>query len=188
MPEAARGPLTLSDAGPHHLGVRLDEVHIGEALRRGTPARLGKHGRRKVHAEGWPVSLRRAGGGPGDLEASCLVARRGREGDPSDHELAVQAVSGLMEVHGRQHGRPAALGLELVGVTAGVVAVQGLLACLLAQLRGGAARRVETSPLQAALFFLTHYFAAATCGDEWQAPAQDAARSRETWRTSCARR
>jgi crotonobetainyl-CoA:carnitine CoA-transferase CaiB-like acyl-CoA transferase len=118
-------------------------------------------------SEGWPVEVRL-----GDLEASCMVARTG---DRVDHELAVQAASGLMAVHGRQLGRPVPLGVELAEVTTAVVAVQGLLACLLGQIRGGATRRIETSSLESAVFFLTHYFAAATCGDDWQAPAQEGA-------------
>lgn len=111
--------------------------------------------------------------GPDGLAAECAFSDLGERGEWGSDEAAAQARSGLTEVHGRQLGRPRLLGLEVASVTAGVLAVQGLLAGALAQLRGGPAARFETSLLEAALFSLTHYFASATCGDDWQPPAQD---------------
>jgi crotonobetainyl-CoA:carnitine CoA-transferase CaiB-like acyl-CoA transferase len=76
-----------------------------------------------------------------------------------------------MEVHGRNAREPRRLGVELASVASGVVATQGILAALLAQLRGGECRRVSTSTLQAGLFTATHYLARATAEDEWTVPS-----------------
>ncbi|HET7463886.1 MAG TPA: CoA transferase [Longimicrobium sp.] len=80
-------------------------------------------------------------------------------------EAVIQAVSGMMEVHGRDRGHPARLGLDVATRAAGVVAAQGVLAARLAALRGAPVRAVETSVLQAALLFLSHHLAIATSGD-----------------------
>ena len=112
--------------------------------------------------------------GPSGLLAECGIAGPAELDGWASAEAAAQARCGLMEVHGRQLGRPRPLGVEVASVTAGVLAVQGLLASLLAQLRGGGpGARFETSLLEAGLFSLTHYFASATCGDGWRPPAQD---------------
>jgi CoA:oxalate CoA-transferase len=85
--------------------------------------------------------------------------------DAGAGEAAVQAISGLMAVHGRQRGSPRALGLEVCSVAAGVLAVQGILAEGIARRRGLGARRVETSVLHGALTFLRHHLAVATCSE-----------------------
>lgn len=82
-------------------------------------------------------------------------------------EGTVQAMSGLMLVHGRDAGGPRRLGLELASVTAGILAAQAGLAALVGQARGGAVDRVETSVLEAALLHVSHRLAAATAGGEW---------------------
>ncbi|HEX6539582.1 MAG TPA: CoA transferase [Candidatus Dormibacteraeota bacterium] len=86
-------------------------------------------------------------------------------------EAAVQAVSGLMEAHGRQHGVPERLGLDVASVCAGVVAAQAALAARLATLRGMRVSRVETSVVEASLLLLAHHITYATCGDDWCLPA-----------------
>jgi crotonobetainyl-CoA:carnitine CoA-transferase CaiB-like acyl-CoA transferase len=75
-----------------------------------------------------------------------------------------------MEVHGRNARQPRRLGVELASVASGVLATQGILAALLAQLRGGECHRVSTSTLQAGLFTATHYLARATADDDWTPP------------------
>ena len=72
-------------------------------------------------------------------------------------EACVQAMAGLMEVHGRDEGSPRRLGLDVASVAAGMLAAQGVLAAAVA---GG--RAVETSVLQAGLVLLSHYFVVAT--------------------------
>lgn len=88
-------------------------------------------------------------------------------------EAVVQALSGLMAVHGSDQGRPERLGLEVASVAAGILATHGVLATLVGQARGGAARETHTSLLQAALLVSSHYVAAATGADSpWPAGAE----------------
>ena len=72
-------------------------------------------------------------------------------------EATVQALCGLMEVHGRDRGAPRRLGLEVASVAAGILAAQGALAAAI-----GGRREVRTSVLQAGLVLLSHYFVVAT--------------------------
>lgn len=69
----------------------------------------------------------------------------------------MQAVSGLMEVNGRDRSTPRRFGLEVASVAAGLLAAQGELAAAV-----GGIRTVETSVLQAGLILLSHYFVVAT--------------------------
>ena len=73
-------------------------------------------------------------------------------------EATIQAMCGLMEVHGRDQRAPRRLGLEVASVAAGIVAAQGALAAAIA----GSSREVRTSVLQAGLVLLSHYFVVAT--------------------------
>lgn len=76
-------------------------------------------------------------------------------------ELAVQALSGLMAVHGRQRGRAAPAGIEVCSVAAGVLAAQALLAGEIGRRRGLPVQGVETSVLHGALVLLRHHLAIA---------------------------
>ncbi|MEU8763350.1 CoA transferase [Streptomyces sp. NPDC048659] len=88
--------------------------------------------------------------------------RWGAPGSAARDEVTAQAVTGIMGVHGRRHGTPRGLALDLLATTAGVLAVQGLLAALLGRARGGApAARVETSAERAGLLLVSQYLAAA---------------------------
>jgi crotonobetainyl-CoA:carnitine CoA-transferase CaiB-like acyl-CoA transferase len=77
-------------------------------------------------------------------------------------EAVVQALSGLMAVHGRDEHRPVRLGLEAGSVAAGMLAAQGVLAAEIGRARGRSVRQVETSVLQSTFMLLSHYLAAAT--------------------------
>ncbi len=77
-------------------------------------------------------------------------------------EAAIQALSGLMAVHGRDEGRPRRLGLEAGSVATGLLAAQAVLATEIGRFRGRPVARVETSVLQGTLLLLSHYLAAAT--------------------------
>ena len=88
---------------------------------------------------------------------------------PAD-ESTVQAMTGLMQVHGRDAGRPRRLGLDVASVAGGVVASQAVLAATLGRRRGWSARVIETSVLEAGLVMTSHYIAAATCPDRGQWP------------------
>ena len=77
-------------------------------------------------------------------------------------EAAVQALSGLMEVNGRDGGRPRRLGLDVASVAAGLLGASGVLAAAVARRRGHDVTAVATSPLEAALVLMSHYFVVAT--------------------------
>lgn len=82
-----------------------------------------------------------------------------------DEPLA-QAACGLMAVHGRGRGRRAArLGVDYVTTTAGVVLAQGVLASLLARLRGRPTRGVIVSMAGTALLTVSQYLAAGTADE-----------------------
>ncbi|MBJ3813141.1 CoA transferase [Streptomyces flavofungini] len=86
-------------------------------------------------------------------------------------EATTQAATGIMAVHGRRDDAPRGLGADYAATAAGVLAVQGLLAQLLAQARGAdarAARRVTTSAARAGLLAVSQYLAA-TGADEDEA-------------------
>ncbi|MDQ6605272.1 MAG: CoA transferase [Actinomycetota bacterium] len=88
-------------------------------------------------------------------------------GDRPGSEAAVQAMSGMMLVHGRDAGGPRRLGLEVASVTAGMLAAQAALAAAIGRDRGVPIATVATSALEAALLLLSHRVAAATTGSEW---------------------
>ena len=81
-------------------------------------------------------------------------------------EAAVQALCGLMEVHGWDAGRPRRVGLEVASVAAGMLSAQGALAAQIGALKGRPVSRVETSVLAAGLLLVAHHVAAATSGGE----------------------
>lgn len=107
----------------------------------------------------------------GAAVACALPWLPGGGGDGS--EVRVQALSGLMAVHGRDAGVPRRLGLEAASVAAGIVGAQGVLAALYAGSRGRPVRRVHASVLHAALLILSHHLALATT-PERLAPAPPA--------------
>jgi crotonobetainyl-CoA:carnitine CoA-transferase CaiB-like acyl-CoA transferase len=99
----------------------------------------------------------------GTLE--CLLDRRGPERSTLDEPLA-QAACGLMAVHGRARGQgPARLGVDYVSTAAGVTLAQGVLAGLLARLRGGPVSGVTVSVPGTALLTVSQYLAAGTADE-----------------------
>lgn len=82
--------------------------------------------------------------------------------DRPGSEAAVQALSGLMHVHGRDEGRPRRIGLDLASTAAGVLASQGVLAALISRCRERPVSAVETSVVQAGLLLVSHYVAIAS--------------------------
>jgi crotonobetainyl-CoA:carnitine CoA-transferase CaiB-like acyl-CoA transferase len=81
-------------------------------------------------------------------------------------EATIQALCGLMEVHGWDAGRPRRLGLEVASVAGGMLAAQGVLAADIGRRRGRTLSRVETSVLAGGLWLIAHHIAAATSGGE----------------------
>lgn len=76
-------------------------------------------------------------------------------------EATVQAATGIMAVHGRRDGSPRGLAVDYAATATGVLAVQGLLAALVGQARGGSARAVTTGADRAGLLAVSQYLAAA---------------------------
>ncbi|MGH9151533.1 MAG: CoA transferase, partial [Acidimicrobiales bacterium] len=102
---------------------------------------------------------------PAAAGVDCELSWHGRSRLPAGHpgsEAVAQALSGLMEVNGRDGGRPRRLGLDVASVAAGVLAATGILAAAVARCRGREVATVATSPLDAALVLLSHYFVVAT--------------------------
>lgn len=81
-------------------------------------------------------------------------------------EATIQALCGLMEVHGWDAGRPRRVGLEVASVAAGLLAASGGLAARIGRLRGRPVALVETSVLAAGLWLVAHHIAAATADGE----------------------
>jgi crotonobetainyl-CoA:carnitine CoA-transferase CaiB-like acyl-CoA transferase len=105
--------------------------------------------------------------GPG-IPGGPLVCRLDRQGPRAvrlDEPLA-QAACGLMAVHGRGRGRRAArLGVDVVTTATGVVLAQGVLAGMLARLRGRPLRNVTVSMAATALLTVSQYLAAGTADE-----------------------
>ncbi|MGW6619191.1 CoA transferase [Streptomyces erythrochromogenes] len=76
-------------------------------------------------------------------------------------EATVQAATGMMAVHGRRDGTPRGLAVDYAATATAVLTVQGLLANLVGQARGGAAAQVTTSADRAGLLAVSQYLAAA---------------------------
>ncbi|MFJ9810748.1 CoA transferase [Streptomyces sp. NPDC101158] len=85
----------------------------------------------------------------------------GVAGSGIEDEATAQAATGVMGVHGRRHGSPRGLGVDYLATATGVLAVQGLLAALIAQARGGhGARHVTAFADRAGLLAVSQYLAA----------------------------
>lgn len=81
-------------------------------------------------------------------------------GDLTD-EATVQAATGIMAVHGRRDGGPRGIAADYAATATAVLTVQGVLAGLLAQARGGQVAQVSTSAARAGLLAVSQYLAAA---------------------------
>ncbi|MFF9146000.1 CoA transferase [Streptomyces sp. NPDC014861] len=107
--------------------------------------------------------------GPGDIVLggagfAPATARTGwgAAGSGIEDEVTAQAVTGVMAVHGRRHGTPRGLGVDYLATATGVLTVQGLLAGLVGQARGGPPAGVRTTMAdRAGLLAVSQYLAAA---------------------------
>ncbi|MFE7263744.1 CoA transferase [Streptomyces sp. NPDC057592] len=98
--------------------------------------------------------------GQGILPIEAEVNRADPQSGITD-EATVQAATGIMAVHGRRVGGPRGLAVDYATTAASVLTVQGILAGLLGQLRGGTTSRVGTSVDRAGLLAVSQYLAAA---------------------------
>ncbi|MFD5766479.1 CoA transferase [Streptomyces sp. NPDC127049] len=107
--------------------------------------------------------------GPGDIVLggagfAPATARTdwGAAGSGIEDEATAQAATGVMAVHGRRHGTPRGLGVDYLATATGVLTVQGLLAGLVGQARGGPPAGVRTTTAdRAGLLAVSQYLAAA---------------------------
>ncbi|MGW4050289.1 CoA transferase [Streptomyces sp. NPDC004779] len=107
--------------------------------------------------------------GPGDIVLggagfAPATARTdwGAAGSGIEDEATAQAATGVMAVHGRRHGTPRGLGVDYLATATGVLTVQGLLAGLVGQARGGPPAGVRrTTADRAGLLAVSQYLAAA---------------------------
>ncbi|MFI7502187.1 CoA transferase [Streptomyces sp. NPDC049687] len=104
---------------------------------------------------------------------SCHIGWSCGEAPNVADEVAVQATTGVMAVHGRRVGAPARLPLEYASACAGVLAVHGVLAALIAHERGTPLTRTGTSVTHAALLTVSQYLAAATADEDEVVPKDD---------------
>lgn len=84
---------------------------------------------------------------------------------PLSGETAVQALCGIMHVHGRAGGRPRPLAVDYASTVAGVLAAQGVLGASIARARGARIDAVRTSAAEAALLSVQQYLAVAAADD-----------------------
>lgn len=108
--------------------------------------------------------------GPGSgtpLEVDLSWYGPAKVGARAGSEAAVQAMTGLMRVHGRDTGAPRRIGLEVASVAAGLLAAHAVLAARVGRTRGLQVTGVETSVLQAGLLLVSHRVAADSSGQEW---------------------
>ncbi|MGW2015080.1 CoA transferase [Streptomyces sp. NPDC001927] len=141
----AVGPPELTDVVARHL-----------RLLGATATTLAAPGRERA-----PAAAQLSGGGFADVEAVMSWS-----GAPAAYGIAdeatVQAATGIMAVHGRRDGAPRGLAADFAATATGVLTVQGMLAGLLAQARGGKGpARVGTSADRAGLLAVSQYLAAA---------------------------
>lgn len=97
----------------------------------------------------------------GDFAPAGATATWGRAGSGLVDEATVQAATGVMAVHGRRDGGPRGLAADYAATATAVLTVQGLLAGLVGQARGGAAATVATGADRAGLLAVSQYLAAA---------------------------
>ena len=81
-------------------------------------------------------------------------------------EQALQAVSGLMSVHGRSSGGLVPLGIDYLGVMTSGMTLQAVLAAAVGQMNGGDFTRVNISPVGCALLSIGQYLAGATARED----------------------
>ncbi|MFF7142077.1 CoA transferase [Streptomyces nodosus] len=122
-------------------------------------------------ADGLVAGHLRLLGAVGDERSGSHVRLRGAEfsgvtartswGDTAVDEPTAQAATGVMAVHGRRDGDPRGLAVDYTATVTGVLAVQALLAGLLAQARGGGVSDAEVTAERAGLLAVSQYLAAA---------------------------
>jgi CoA:oxalate CoA-transferase len=130
---------------------------------------MGIAGRPVLAAETCRRRLRPVFETTGGPSVDCAISWYGAAGAgrrAPGSKATVQALSGLMEVHGWDGGAPRRLGLEVASVAAGLLAASGALAASIGAARGRPVARIETSVLAAGFLLIAHHLAAATATGE----------------------
>jgi crotonobetainyl-CoA:carnitine CoA-transferase CaiB-like acyl-CoA transferase len=128
--------LDLADPGDRELArtLALEADVLVESFRPGLMASWGLDG----------DSLRAAGN---PKLVSCSVTAFGSENALPGYDFLAQAVGGVMHITGPEDGPPTKVGAAVVDLVCGLLSAIGILAAL----RGGGGRHVETSLMDAAL-------------------------------------
>ncbi|WP_406863607.1 CoA transferase [Streptomyces sp. HUAS MG47] len=134
---------------------------------------LGARTLRRPGADGDPRTLDIVPPGHTDPVLTCRLDWACDGAPGLADEISVQAATGVMAVHGRRTGAPARLPLDYASACAGVLAVQGVLAALIARERGTPVARTGTSVSHAALLTVSQYLAAATADEDELLPEDD---------------
>ncbi|MEV8533402.1 CoA transferase [Streptomyces sp. NPDC051211] len=149
--------LRFDTSGPPELaGVVAEHLLLLGATADGPPAPA-------VPAEVEPTGRPAGRTGLSGAEFAAVTAHTawGAPGSGISDEATVQAATGIMAVHGRRDGEPRGLAADFAATATGLLTVQGLLAGLLAQARGGTAPQVvATSADRAGLLTVAQYLAA----------------------------
>lgn len=97
---------------------------------------------------------------------ACLCSSRGRLPTNAITEMTLQAVSGLMSVHGRSSGKAGPLGMDYLTTFTAAMTMQAALAAAVGQLHGGTFDDVSVSPMGCALLSIGQYLAGATAPED----------------------
>ncbi|MEU1329584.1 CoA transferase [Streptomyces sp. NPDC005865] len=153
-------PITQAIPAPARTAAPLDGLRTENSGPPGPADGLVAEHLRLLGADvgGQPGGLVTLGGGElGEVRARSAWSTRADVVD----EATVQAVTGIMAVHGRRDGGPRGLAVDYAATATGILTVQGLLAALLARARGGRAVEVEVTAERAGLLAVSQYLAAA---------------------------
>ncbi|MFF4319347.1 CoA transferase [Streptomyces sp. NPDC001568] len=153
------GPPRITDIVADHLrglGALPDRTDGASAAP--TAAAVRPDGTTGSAASAGPARFTLAGGG---FEAARARTTWGSPGSGIVDEATVQAATGIMAVHGRRDGGPRGLAADYVTTATAVLTVQGLLAALVGQARGGGSAEVTTTADRAGLLAVSQYLAAA---------------------------
>jgi crotonobetainyl-CoA:carnitine CoA-transferase CaiB-like acyl-CoA transferase len=88
----------------------------------------------------------------------CSISGFGQSGPDRDlpgYDVLIQGEAGLMSLTGEEGGPPYKLGVSIADLSAGMAAVEGILAALLARERSGSGQLVDISMLEVAASLLT---------------------------------
>jgi len=109
------------------------------------------------------------------IPVECEIAWGTWDGQPATSDVLIQAVTGVMQVHGRREGRVRRLGIPLPSIVCSVLAVQATLAGIFARMRGDDRPfTARTSIVEGACSAMGHYMAAAASEEGVQFTRQQA--------------